>query len=164
MSALVQIEAKIHNWESAQAIVQQWQKQGETVVFTNGCFDLLHYGHLHYLAQARDLGHRLVLGLNSAGSVCRLKGPHRPINDELTRTWQMAALTFIDAVVVFEEDTPWELLQVLQPDILVKGGDYAPESIVGADIVLARGGKVLTLPFIEGYSTTAIEQKIKNSL
>ena len=134
------------------------------LVFTNGCFDLLHYGHLHYLAQARDLGHRLVLGLNSAGSVCRLKGPHRPINDELTRTWQMAALTFIDAVVVFEEDTPWELLQVLQPDILVKGGDYAPETIVGADIVLARGGKVLTLPFIEGYSTTAIEQKIKNSL
>ncbi|HOY20296.1 MAG TPA: D-glycero-beta-D-manno-heptose 1-phosphate adenylyltransferase [Haliscomenobacter sp.] len=164
MSALVQIEAKIHSWESAQAIVQQWQKQGETVVFTNGCFDLLHYGHLHYLAQARDLGHRLVLGLNSAGSVCRLKGPHRPINDELTRTWQMAALTFIDAVVVFEEDTPWELLQVLQPDILVKGGDYAPETIVGADIVLARGGKVLTLPFIEGYSTTALEQKIKNSL
>ncbi|HPH20421.1 MAG TPA: D-glycero-beta-D-manno-heptose 1-phosphate adenylyltransferase [Haliscomenobacter sp.] len=164
MSALVQIEAKIHSWESAQAIVQQWQQQGETVVFTNGCFDLLHYGHLHYLAQARDLGHRLVLGLNSAGSVCRLKGPHRPINDELTRTWQMAALTFIDAVVVFEEDTPWELLQVLQPDILVKGGDYAPETIVGADIVLARGGKVLTLPFIEGYSTTALEQKIKNSL
>lgn len=164
MSALVQIEAKIHSWESAQAIVKHWQKQGETVVFTNGCFDLLHYGHLHYLAQARDLGHRLVLGLNSAGSVCRLKGPHRPINDELTRTWQMAALTFIDAVVVFEEDTPWELLQVLQPDILVKGGDYAPETIVGADIVLARGGKVLTLPFIEGYSTTAIEQKIKNSL
>ena len=164
MSALVQIEAKIHSWESAQAIVQQWQKQGETVVFTNGCFDLLHYGHLHYLAQARDLGHRLVLGLNSAGSVCRLKGPHRPINDELTRTWQMAALTFIDAVVVFEEDTPWELLQVLQPDILVKGGDYAPETIVGADIVLARGGKVLTLPVIEGYSTPALEQKIKNSL
>ncbi|AEE51380.1 D-glycero-beta-D-manno-heptose 1-phosphate adenylyltransferase [Haliscomenobacter hydrossis] len=164
MSALVQIEAKIHSWESAQAIVQQWQKQGETVVFTNGCFDLLHYGHLHYLAQARDLGQRLVLGLNSAGSVCRLKGPHRPINDERTRSWQMASLAFIDAVVVFEEDTPWELLQVLQPDILVKGGDYAPETIVGAEIVLARGGKVLTLPFIEGYSTTAIEQKIKNSL
>ena len=161
---MAQIEAKIHGWESAQAIVQLWQQQGETVVFTNGCFDLLHYGHLHYLAQARDLGHRLVLGLNSAGSVCRLKGPHRPINDELTRIWQMASLAFIDAVVVFEEDTPWELLRVLQPDILVKGGDYAPEAIVGADIVMARGGKVLTLPFIEGYSTTAIEQKIKNSL
>jgi D-beta-D-heptose 7-phosphate kinase/D-beta-D-heptose 1-phosphate adenosyltransferase len=132
-------------------------------VFTNGCFDLLHYGHLHYLAQARDLGQRLVLGLNSAASVARLKGPHRPINDELTRTWQLASLSFIDAVVAFEEDTPWELLQVLQPDILVKGGDYEIATIIGADIVLNRGGQVLTLPFVAGYSTTSIEQKIKNS-
>lgn len=163
MSMLAQIEAKIHTWDSAQAAVQSWQQQGETVVFTNGCFDLLHYGHLHYLAQARDLGQRLVLGLNSAASVARLKGPHRPINDELTRTWQLAALSFIDAVVAFEEDTPWELLQVLQPDILVKGGDYEIATIIGADIVLARGGQVLTLPFVDGYSTTSIEQKIKNS-
>jgi D-glycero-beta-D-manno-heptose 1-phosphate adenylyltransferase len=163
MSMLAQIEAKIHTWNSAQAAVQSWQQQGETVVFTNGCFDLLHYGHLHYLAQARDLGQRLVLGLNSAASVARLKGPHRPINDELTRTWQLASLNFIDAVVAFEEDTPWELLQVLQPDILVKGGDYEIATIIGADIVLARGGQVLTLPFVAGYSTTSIEQKIKNS-
>jgi D-glycero-beta-D-manno-heptose 1-phosphate adenylyltransferase len=163
MSMLAQIEAKIHTWDSAQAAVQSWQQQGETVVFTNGCFDLLHYGHLHYLAQARDLGQRLVLGLNSAASVARLKGPHRPINDELTRTWQLASLSFIDAVVAFEEDTPWELLQVLQPDILVKGGDYEIATIIGADIVLARGGQVLTLPFVAGYSTTSIEQKIKNS-
>ena len=163
MSMLAQIEAKIHTWDSAQAAVQSWQQQGDTVVFTNGCFDLLHYGHLHYLAQARDLGQRLVLGLNSAASVARLKGPHRPINDELTRTWQLAALSFIDAVVAFEEDTPWELLQVLQPDILVKGGDYEIATIIGADIVLARGGQVLTLPFVAGYSTTSIEQKIKNS-
>lgn len=163
MNTLAQIEAKIHTCDSAQAAVQTWQQQGETVVFTNGCFDLLHYGHLHYLAQARDLGQRLVLGLNSAASVARLKGPHRPINDELTRTWQLASLSFIDAVVPFEEDTPWELLQVLQPDILVKGGDYEIASIIGADIVLARGGRVLTLPFVVGYSTTSIEQKIKNS-
>lgn len=163
MNTLAQIEAKIHTCDSAKAAVQTWQQQGETVVFTNGCFDLLHYGHLHYLAQARDLGQRLVLGLNSAASVARLKGPHRPINDELTRTWQLASLSFIDAVVPFEEDTPWELLQVLQPDILVKGGDYEIASIIGADIVLARGGRVLTLPFVVGYSTTSIEQKIKNS-
>jgi D-glycero-beta-D-manno-heptose 1-phosphate adenylyltransferase len=163
MSMLAQIEAKIHTWDSAQAAVQSWQQKGDTVVFTNGCFDLLHYGHLHYLAQARDLGQRLVLGLNSAASVGRLKGPHRPINDELTRTWQLASLSFIDAVVPFEEDTPWELLQVLQPDILVKGGDYEIATIIGADIVLARGGQVLTLPFVAGYSTTSIEQKIKNS-
>lgn len=160
---LAQIEAKILDWEAAREAVQNWQAEGETVVFTNGCFDLLHYGHLHYLAQARDLGQRLVLGLNSAASVARLKGPRRPINDEHTRIWQMASLQFIDAVVTFEEDTPWELLLVLQPDILVKGGDYAPESIVGADIVLGRGGQVMTLPFVEGYSTTKIEQKIKNS-
>ena len=160
---LAQIEAKILDWEAAREAIQSWQAQGEAVVFTNGCFDLLHYGHLHYLAQARDLGHRLVLGLNSAASVSRLKGPHRPINDEYTRIWQIASLQFIDAVVTFEENTPWELLQVLQPDVLVKGGDYAPESIVGADIVLGRGGKVMTLPFVEGYSTTKIEQKIKNS-
>jgi rfaE bifunctional protein nucleotidyltransferase chain/domain len=160
---LAQIEAKILDWDAAARKVREWQALGETVVFTNGCFDLLHYGHLHYLAQARDLGQRLVLGLNSAASVSRLKGPHRPINDEYTRIWQMASLQFIDAVVTFEEDTPWNLLQALQPDILVKGGDYAPESIVGADIVQGRGGKVMTLPFVEGYSTTSIEQKIKNS-
>ena len=160
---LAQIEAKILDWDAASQKVREWQALGETVVFTNGCFDLLHYGHLHYLAQARDLGQRLVLGLNSAASVSRLKGPHRPINDEHTRTWQMASLQFIDAVVTFEEDTPWDLLQALQPDILVKGGDYAPESIIGADIVIGRGGKVMTLPFVEGYSTTSIEQKIKNS-
>ena len=163
MSMLAQIEAKILDWDAASQKVREWQALGETVVFTNGCFDLLHYGHLHYLAQARDLGQRLVLGLNSAASVSRLKGPHRPINDEHTRTWQMASLQFIDAVVTFEEDTPWDLLQALQPDILVKGGDYAPESIIGADIVIGRGGKVMTLPFVEGYSTTSIEQKIKNS-
>lgn len=160
---LAQIESKILDWPAARATVQQWQSQGERVVFTNGCFDLLHYGHLHYLAQARDLGQRLVLGLNSAASVSRLKGPQRPINDELTRTWQMAALVFVDVVVVFEEDTPLELLQVLQPDILVKGGDYELSSIVGADLVLARGGQVLTLPFVDGYSTTKIEQKIKGA-
>ena len=160
---LAQIEAKILDWDAAGRQVREWQDLGETVVFTNGCFDLLHYGHLHYLAQARDLGQRLVLGLNSAASVSRLKGPHRPINDEHTRIWQMASLQFIDAVVTFEEDTPWDLLQALQPDILVKGGDYALDTIVGADIVLKRGGKVMTLPFIDGYSTTSIEQKIKNS-
>lgn len=163
MSMLAQIEAKILDWDAAGQKVREWQALGETVVFTNGCFDLLHYGHLHYLAQARDLGQRLVLGLNSAASVSRLKGPHRPINDEHTRIWQMASLQFIDIVVTFEEDTPWNLLQALQPDILVKGGDYAPESIIGADIVIGRGGKVMTLPFVDGYSTTSIEQKIKNS-
>ncbi len=163
MSSFEQTHAKIKTPEQLTESLAAWRAAGETIVFTNGCFDLLHYGHLHYLAQARDLGQRLVIGLNSAASVRRLKGPSRPINDELTRTHQLAALAFVDAVTVFETDTPYTLIQQVQPDILVKGGDWRPEQIVGADIVLARGGAVLSLPFVEGYSTTNIEQKIWNS-
>jgi D-beta-D-heptose 7-phosphate kinase/D-beta-D-heptose 1-phosphate adenosyltransferase len=160
MPAFEHIEQKIQTSEQLQATLAQWRATGDTIVFTNGCFDLLHYGHLHYLAQARDLGQRLVIGLNSGASVSRLKGPHRPINDEATRIHQMAALEFVDAVVIFDADTPLDLIRALQPDILVKGGDWKPEQIVGSDLVLARGGKVLSLPFVEGYSTTNIEQKI----
>jgi rfaE bifunctional protein nucleotidyltransferase chain/domain len=160
MSAFKHIQNKVHNCESLRNLISQWQLQGERVVFTNGCFDLLHYGHLHYLADARDLGQRLVVALNSGASVRRLKGPTRPINDETTRAHLMAGLEVVDAVVFFDEDTPYELIQMLQPDVLVKGGDWQPEQIVGADIVLARGGEVRSLPFVEGYSTTKIEQKI----
>jgi D-glycero-beta-D-manno-heptose 1-phosphate adenylyltransferase len=163
MKAFEKIEYKIMSPIAARTLIGAWQANGDTVVFTNGCFDLLHYGHLHYLADARDLGQRLVIGLNSGASVRRLKGPRRPINDELTRTRQLAALEIVDVVVVFEEDTPLELIRTLQPDILVKGGDWTPEQIVGADLVLARGGQVLSLPFVAGYSTTNIEQKILNS-
>lgn len=154
------IHQKIQDFETIQRTLAQWRSSGQRIVFTNGCFDLLHYGHLHYLSEARDLADRLVVGLNSADSVRRLKGPHRPINDELTRTHLMAALEVVDAVVVFEEDTPLELIKIVQPEILVKGGDWKPEQIVGSDIVLANGGQVLSLPFIKGYSTTNIEQKI----
>lgn len=141
--------------------VQAWRKAGERVVFTNGCFDILHYGHVDYLARAAGLGERLVVGLNSDASVSRLKGAHRPIQDEQSRLHVMAALGFVDAVTLFEEDTPLELIRLLMPDVLVKGGDWRPEQIVGADLVLAAGGEVHSLPFIEGYSTTAIENKIK---
>ncbi|MFZ4632918.1 MAG: D-glycero-beta-D-manno-heptose 1-phosphate adenylyltransferase [Saprospiraceae bacterium] len=160
MSAFKHIQNKVHTRESLRDLISQWQLQGERVVFTNGCFDLLHYGHLHYLADARDLGHRLVVALNSGASVRRLKGPTRPINDETTRAHLMAGLEVVDAVVFFDEDTPYELIQALQPDVLVKGGDWQPEQIVGADLVLARGGDVRSLPFVDGYSTTKIEQKI----
>ncbi len=156
-----QLRKKIINWEAAARCVRQWQQAGQRVVFTNGCFDILHYGHVHYLAQARDLGDRLVVGVNSAASVRRLKGLGRPIHDEATRTHLLAALTFVDAVVLFEQDTPLELIRLLQPDVLVKGGDYRPEQIVGAEVVQASGGEVRVLPFVPGYSTTAIEQKIK---
>ena len=156
------IQAKIQSWETIQASVADWKSAGKKIVFTNGCFDILHFGHIHYLAEARDLGDRLVIGLNSAASVKRLKGEHRPINDEATRQHLLAALEFVDAVVVFEEDTPLELIKIVLPDVIVKGGDWKPEQIVGSDIVLANGGEVKSLAFKDGYSTTSIEEKIRN--
>lgn len=160
MTAFARIQAKIHTHDSIARQAEAWQAAGKRIVFTNGCFDLLHYGHLHYLAAAADLADCLVVGLNSADSVRRLKGPHRPINDDITRLHALAAMEFVAAVVVFDEDTPRQLIERVQPDVLVKGGDWRPEQIVGADWVLARGGKVLSLPFVDGYSTTAIERKI----
>lgn len=160
MTHFAQLEQKIQTREQAAHTVAGWQAAGERVVFTNGCFDLLHYGHLHYLAQARDLGQRLVVGMNSGASVRRLKGPTRPINDEATRAHLLAALSVVDLVVIFDEDTPLDLIRAIGPDVLVKGGDWKPEQIVGADFVLEKGGQVLSLPFVDGYSTTNIEQKI----
>lgn len=160
MSFFSTIASKIQSEAQLVPTLAQWRSAGNKIVFTNGCFDLLHFGHLHYLAEARDLGDKLIVGLNSGNSVRRLKGATRPINDELTRTHMLAALAVVDAVVVFEEDTPLSLIQLIQPDILVKGGDWKPEQIVGSDVVLAKGGQVLSLPFVTGYSTTNIEQKI----
>lgn len=154
------ISQKIQSLEQATILVNSWKDRGESIVFTNGCFDLLHYGHIQYLADARELGDRLVVGLNASESVSRLKGPHRPINDERTRAHILAALLMVDLVVVFAEETPIELVRVLMPDFLVKGGDWKPEQIVGSDVVLAAGGEVRSLPFAEGYSTTNLEQKI----
>lgn len=162
MAQINQIKRKVLDWPSAKQVVQQWQDSGLEIVFTNGCFDLLHYGHLHYLAEAKDLGDKLIVGLNSADSVRRLKGDHRPINDELTRQINLASLQFVDLVVAFEQDTPQEIIDLLLPDILVKGGDYTIEDIVGANTVLEQGGQVKTLDFIPGYSTTSIEQRIRS--
>lgn len=161
MSYLNQIKEKIQTITHIQQQRAQWAANGEKVVFTNGCFDILHYGHLHYLAQARDLGDRLVIGLNSDASVKRLKGEHRPIQAIQTRLMMLASLAFVDAVVCFDEDTPLTLINTIQPDILVKGGDYKPTEIVGATEVMMAGGTVKVLSFIPGYSTSAIEQKIK---
>lgn len=154
------ISQKIQSLEQATILVNSWKDRGESIVFTNGCFDLLHYGHVQYLADARELGDRLVVGLNASESVSRLKGPHRPINDERTRAHILAALSMVDLVVVFAEETPIELVRALMPDFLVKGGDWKPEQIVGSDVVLSAGGEVRSLPFAEGYSTTNLEQKI----
>lgn len=161
MSYLDQIQSKLLSITDAQEYRRDWAKTGEKVVFTNGCFDILHYGHLHYLAQARDLGDRLIIGLNADDSVSRLKGPNRPIQDINTRQMMLASLEFVDGVVLFEEDTPLNLIKAVLPDVLVKGGDYTPDTIVGAKEVQAAGGEVKVLSFIPGYSTSSIEQKIK---
>ena len=128
----------------------------QKIVFTNGCFDVLHFGHVHYLLQAKELGDILVIGLNSDDSVRRLKGPTRPINGEKERAFVLAALACVDYVVLFGEDTPKELIETVRPDVLVKGGDYDIAAIVGADFVQRNGGTVTTIPFVEGFSSTRI--------
>ena len=133
----------------------------QKVVFTNGCFDVLHFGHVHYLLEAKKLGAILVVGLNSDNSVRRLKGPARPINGENERAFVLAALSFVDYITVFEEDTPLNLIKIVQPDVLVKGGDYALDQIVGADFVSQNGGIVTTIPFVEGYSSSRIIEQLK---
>jgi rfaE bifunctional protein nucleotidyltransferase chain/domain len=130
------------------------------VVFTNGCFDILHPGHVDYLQRARALGSCLVVGLNSDASVRRLKGPSRPVNDEASRAMVLSALACVDYVVVFEEDTPYELIRDVAPDVLVKGGDWSVERIVGRDLVEASGGRVLSIPLLAGHSTTAVIERI----
>ena len=157
------VESKIYNWETLKTQRQDWSKANERVVFTNGCFDIMHYGHVQYLAQAADQGDKLIVALNSANSIQKLKGPNRPINADETRFHIMASLQFVDAVVEFDQDTPYDLIKSISPDVLVKGGDWAPEQIVGSDIVLAAGGEVKSLKFVDGFSTTSIEQKILNS-
>jgi rfaE bifunctional protein nucleotidyltransferase chain/domain len=140
-----------------------WEFKGRKIVFTNGCFDILHLGHIDYLAKAAEMGDKLVIGLNTDASVSRIKGDHRPITDQHSRAMLLASLDFVSAVVLFDEDTPYELINVIKPDILVKGADYKPEEIVGYDIVTAKGGTVETIEFLPGYSTSAIEERIKNS-
>lgn len=151
----------INTSEQLDTLLAAWHSKGYKVVFTNGCFDLLHRGHVDYLAKARDLGDVLFLGLNTDASVSTLKGPHRPIQDEQSRMQIMATLECVDAVMLFNEETPYELIKKVQPDVLVKGADYKPENIVGYDIVTAKGGSVITLEYLPGYSTTSIEKKIK---
>jgi rfaE bifunctional protein nucleotidyltransferase chain/domain len=154
-------EAKILGREEAISVVAGWQSAGEKVVFTNGCFDIVHLGHIDYLEKARSLGDRMVLGLNTDASVSRLKGPLRPVVNEYARARLMAALSFIDAVILFDEPTPTELIEAVKPDILVKGDDYTVANIAGADFVLGKGGEVKTIALVEGYSTSKLIEKIK---
>jgi rfaE bifunctional protein nucleotidyltransferase chain/domain len=152
---------KISNLAALKPLADSWKAEGTKVVFTNGVFDLLHIGHITYLAKAAELGDKLVIGLNADSSVKRIKGENRPVNNQGNRAALLASFFFIDAVVVFDEDTPLNLITALMPDILVKGADYEIENIVGAKEVVANGGEVRTITFVEGYSSTAIIQKIK---
>jgi rfaE bifunctional protein nucleotidyltransferase chain/domain len=152
---------KICDLPTLKSKVAYWQLEGEKVVFTNGVFDLLHIGHITYMAKAADLGDRLIVGLNADNSVKRLKGDDRPVNDQINRAALLAALFFVDGIVIFEEDTPLNLISTLLPDILVKGADYTIDNIVGAKEVLANGGEVKTIDWVEGYSSTSIIQKIR---
>lgn len=151
---------KILDKNSLEERLNIWRESGKKIVFSNGCFDILHRGHVEYLSKAADLGDVLVIGLNTDASVKRLKGPSRPINDETARAVVLAALGFVDAVVFFEEDTPYDLIKFVQPDVLVKGNDYKAEDIVGYDIVINKGGKVETIELVEGFSTTNIISRL----
>lgn len=154
---------KIRPVSEARKKVAEWKSKGEKVVFTNGCFDIVHLGHVDYLEKARNLGDHLVVGLNTDSSVSRFKGPNRPVQDETSRARLLASFQFVDLVVLFNEDTPKDLISSLVPDVLVKGSDYLAENIVGAEVVMKHGGVVKTVDFVPGYSTTRIVDKIKRT-
>ena len=163
MSYLKNLYSKIYNIDKLIAEVEKWKQAGEDVVFTNGCFDILHKGHIEVLARSADLGNKLIIGLNSDESIQKIKGEDRPIIDEQSRAILLAALKCVDAVILFSEETPLNLISTLKPDILAKGGDYRIETIIGYEIVQQNGGKVKVIPFVDGFSSTTIIEKIKKS-
>ena len=155
------IQSKIHqNLSDFTQTLNQWKSEDEKIVFTNGCFDIMHLGHVDYLAKAADLGSKLIIGLNSDASTTRLKGPTRPINNQLSRASILAAFFFVDAIILFDEETPIDLINTIMPNVLVKGADYTIENIVGAVEVLKNNGEVKAIAFLDGYSTSVIEQRI----
>jgi D-beta-D-heptose 7-phosphate kinase/D-beta-D-heptose 1-phosphate adenosyltransferase len=154
---------KIFSLESALQLTRDWRDHGLRIAFTNGCFDLLHPGHVSLLEQARRSADRLIVGLNSDLSIRRLKGPNRPVQSEVARATVLAAIKSVDAVVIFAEDTPLQLIERLEPDVLVKGADYTVAGVVGSDHVLARGGKVVLAELLAGHSTTATVDRVANA-
>lgn len=161
MSFHNQLKEKVVSQNQALKELKTWREKNKKIVFTNGCFDIIHPGHIDYLSKARDLGDILVLGLNTDQSVRRLnKGSNRPINDERTRAYVLAGLASVDLIVFFDEETPYNLIKLLQPNVLVKGKDYEVEKIIGFDILKENGGEVITIPFLEGYSTSSLIKKI----
>jgi rfaE bifunctional protein nucleotidyltransferase chain/domain len=164
MSPLQKIRQKRFDLDSLLEKVENWELKGKKIVFTNGCFDLLHPGHIDYLAKAASLGDKLIIGLNTDASVQKLKGIHRPIQNEEARLFLLGALEFVDALVLFNEDTPAQLIDQIKPHILVKGADYTIDKVVGADTVINAGGSVVLLPYLQGFSTSGIEKKILSSM
>lgn len=161
MSSLTNLKKKIKTLPTFLDEVNEWKKAGQSIIFTNGCFDLIHLGHLDYLSKAASLGDKFIIAVNSDASVSRLKGPNRPIKDEYTRLMVLASFFFVDAVILFGEETPASLIQSLSPDILVKGGDYSVHEVAGADHVMGSGGSIVLIPFLKGHSTSLLEKKIK---
>ncbi len=157
---LKKVQNKILSLNELLKVLVNDKKEGKKIVFTNGCFDILHRGHIEYLAQAADLADLMIIGLNTDNSVSRLKGEDRPLQDETSRAISMAALQYVDYVVLFDEETPLNLIKNIKPDVLVKGSDYKIEDIVGYDILQQYGGEIKTIDFVDGYSTTKIVDKI----
>ena len=162
MSHLEKINDKIISLEALKLRVENWKSSSEKIVFTNGCFDILHRGHIDVLAKTADLGDKLIIGLNSDSSIRKLKEDNRPIVDEKSRALLLAAFSFVDAIVLFSEQTPFNLITDIKPDILAKGGDYKITEIVGHEVVQQNGGEVITIPLTEGFSSTNIIDKIQN--
>jgi len=157
------ITGKISAPETLERNLVIWRFLNKKIVFTNGCFDILHKGHADYLLKASALGDILIVGLNSDASVKKIKGPPRPVLDESSRAFLLASLQYVSMVTLFDEETPYELIKKIQPDVLVKGADYTPENIVGNDIVTQKGGEIVTIKLLKGYSTTNIINKIRKN-
>ncbi len=155
------IESKIFSLDELLQRIEFWRKLGDKIVFTNGCFDILHEGHIHLLASCSEFGERLIVGLNADSSINALKGPSRPINNQDSRAILLGATQFVDGVVFFYEHTPENLILAIKPDVLVKGGDWKKNEIIGSDFVESYGGKVKTVPYLKGFSTTEIIARSK---
>ena len=160
--ALKKINNKIFDLQLLMKKIEKWRSENKKIVFTNGCFDLIHLGHIEILARSSDFGDKLIIGVNSDLSIKKLKGENRPIIEESSRIRQLSALEFVDAVVLFDEDTPIKLIETIKPDVITKGGDYTAKNVVGNEVVSQKNGEVVIIPLTQGYSTTSILNKIKN--
>ena len=160
--SLEKLNSKILDKKRLLVKLTDWKEEDKKIVFTNGCFDLIHLGHIEVIARSADLGDILIIGVNTDNSIKRLKGKNRPIVEEISRAKQLAALEFVDAVVLFDQDTPIDLIKMINPNIITKGGDYNTDQVIGNDVVTQNDGKVVIIPLTQGYSTTSILEKIKD--